>query len=213
METIAFFHTFLNKFIPLSDEEFNDIIKPRIQLRRFKRKQVISAAGEVERYMNFVGEGLVRKYFKRDDEELIMQISHEGHLIYSQESLNKETPSHYCLEAIENTTLVSINFNNLNAIFATNAKMERLGRLVATEVTVLNERWQMMLMKMTPRERFLFFVQRNQELMQRVPQKLLASLLNIQPETFSRFKHLIKSSTKENQSGMQGESKEGSKEE
>jgi hypothetical protein len=28
--------------------------------------------------------------------------------------------------------------------------------------------------------------------MQRVPQKYLASLLNIQPETFSRFKHLLK---------------------
>ena len=196
MDPIAFFQSFLNKFIPLSDAEFSDIIKPHLQLRRFKRKQVISAAGEVERYMNFVGEGIVRKYFKRDDEELNMQISHEGHLIYSQESLNKETPSHYFLEAIENTTLVSIEFADLNTIFATNARMERLGRLVATEVTVLNERWQMMLIKLTPRERFLLFVQRNQQLLQRVPQKLLASLLNIQPETFSRFKHLIQAESR-----------------
>ncbi len=191
MDSIAYFRSYLSKFIALSDEEFNDIIQPHILLRRFKRKQVISAAGDVERYMNFIGEGLVRKYFKRDDEELITQISVAGQLIYSQESLNKETPSHYFLEAIENTALISIEYNALNSIFASSIRMERLGRLVATEVTVLNERWQMMLMKMTPRERFLQFVQRNAELVQRAPQKFLASLLNIQPETFSRFKHLI----------------------
>ncbi|GAA4734791.1 Crp/Fnr family transcriptional regulator [Flavisolibacter ginsenosidimutans] len=194
MDSIAPFFAFLNKFIELEEDEFNQIIKPHIQLRRFRRKQIISQAGEVERYMNFIGEGLVRKYFGKEKEELITQISMEGHLIYSQESLNKQTPSHYCLQAIENTTLVSIEFSDLNSIFATNAKMERLGRLVATEITVLNERWQMMLMKMAPRERFLLFVERNHQLVQRVPQKLLASLLNIQPETFSRFKHLIKTS-------------------
>jgi hypothetical protein len=57
---------------------------------------------------------------------------------------------------------------------------------------VLKDRWQIQLVKMTPRERFLNFVTRNPELMQRVPQKYLASYLNIKPETFSRFKHLLK---------------------
>ncbi|MEI9808160.1 MAG: hypothetical protein WDO16_09940 [Bacteroidota bacterium] len=51
----------------------------------------------------------------------------------------------------------------------------------------------MQMVKMTPRERFLNFVMKNPDLMQRVPQKYLASYLNIKPETFSRFKHLLKS--------------------
>jgi hypothetical protein len=49
---------------------------------------------------------------------------------------------------------------------------------------------------MSPRERFLNFVTKNPELMQRVPQKYLASYLNIKPETFSRFKHLLRNHTK-----------------
>jgi len=32
--------------------------------------------------------------------------------------------------------------------------------------------------------------------MQRVPQKYLASYLNIKPETFSRFKHMVKEHSK-----------------
>jgi hypothetical protein len=56
----------------------------------------------------------------------------------------------------------------------------------------LKDRWQMQLVKLTPRERFIAFVTKNPDLMQRVPQKFLASYLNIKPETFSRFKHLVK---------------------
>lgn len=70
--------------------------------------------------------------------------------------------------------------------------MERLGRLIVTESLVTYDRRQLDMIRLSPRERFLHFVEQNPELLQRVPQKLLASYLSIQPETFSRFKHLLK---------------------
>jgi hypothetical protein len=57
---------------------------------------------------------------------------------------------------------------------------------------IISDSWQMQMIKMTARERFLAFVNKNPELMRRVPQKYLASYLNIKPETFSRFKHLLR---------------------
>jgi hypothetical protein len=74
--------------------------------------------------------------------------------------------------------------------------MQQLGRLVITGTMVLKDKWQSQLVKLTPRERFLKFVSRHPELMQRVPQKYLASYLNIKPETFSRFKHMVKEYSK-----------------
>jgi CRP-like cAMP-binding protein len=192
MEAHQLFLAFLNKFISLEEEEYNRVIKPHTLQRQFKKKTVITQAGEVERYLNFVVQGLVRKYFKKGEEEVITQISREGQIIHSQGSFHKQKPSYYVVETIEPTTMLSIDYDGLNVIFSSGAKMERMGRLVITDIMVLNDRWLMLLLKMGPRERFLDFVQRNPELMQRVPQKLLASLLNIQPETFSRFKHLIK---------------------
>jgi hypothetical protein len=47
-------------------------------------------------------------------------------------------------------------------------------------------------MRQDPRMRFLKFYENYPEFIRRVPQKSLASYLNIQPETFSRFKHLLK---------------------
>ena len=194
MDAVAYFRSYLNKYIDLSEDEFSAQIEPHISLRKFKRKDVITPAGEVENYFNFIVQGLARKYFKNGDEELVTQISHEGQIIHAQGSFHRQRPSHYIVEAIEATTLISITFDDLNAIFSANAKMEKMGRLVITDIMVINDRWQMMLLKMTPRERFLDFVKRNPDLMERAPQKYLASLLNIQPETFSRFKHLIQPS-------------------
>lgn len=192
MEPLELFLSFLNKFVPLDAEEFHRIFLPHIETRNFRKKEIITHSGEVEDYINFVGRGLVRKYFVNEGSEIITQIAREGQIIHSQVSFYSESPSDYTLEAIEPTTLLSVSKKNMEAVYSTNADMERMGRLIVTYIMIVNDRWQMSLLKQAPRERFLQFVQNNSELMQRVPQKYLASLLNIQPETFSRFKHLLK---------------------
>lgn len=192
MEPLELFHSFLNKFVPLAADDFQAIIVPYIEVRHFKKKEVVTPTGETENYINFVGKGLVRKYFIKDANEIITQISREGQLIHAQESFYSRTHSNYTVDAIEPTTLLSLTHEHLETIYQTNASMERMGRLIVTYSMGINDRWQMSLLKMSPRDRFISFVQNNSELMQRVPQKYLASLLNIQPETFSRFKHLLR---------------------
>lgn len=192
MDAIRPFFQFLHKFIELSEAEFDELIKPYIEVRHFKKKQVISPSEEVEDYLNFITKGLVRKFYKKGKEEINTQISTEGHIIHSQESFHSRTPSEYVVEAIEATTAISITYENLEKLYSKSHKMERLGRLVITFTMVVKDRWQMNMIKLTPRERFLDFVHKNPELLQRVPQKFLASYLNIQPETFSRFKHLLR---------------------
>src|ERR1043165_2382462 len=111
MEPFRLFLVFLNKFIPLSEGEFNATILPYVEVRHFKKKQIIAQVGEVENYMNFLTKGLVRKYFNKDNDEIITQISHEGHIIHSQESFYDRTPSSYCIESIEPSTLLSITYD------------------------------------------------------------------------------------------------------
>ena len=105
MDNTRLFFQFLYKFIDLSEEEFNELIRPYLETRNFKKKQVISEAGVVEEYLNFVVKGLVRKYYRKEREEINTQISTEGHIIHSQESFHSRTPSEYCVEAIEPTTV------------------------------------------------------------------------------------------------------------
>jgi len=187
---------FLNKFIPLSLDEYNELIVPCIIKRHFNKKSIVTTAGEVENYLNFIDSGLVRKYYKKANEEVNTQISYEGHIIHSQESFHSRTPSEYTIETIEPTEFTSITYECLEKMYSSSEKMQRLGRLVITATMVLKDKWQSQLVKLSPRERFISFVTRHPELMQRVPQKYLASYLNIKPETFSRFKHMIRDYSK-----------------
>jgi CRP-like cAMP-binding protein len=192
MEHTKPFLNYLRKFMDLTDDEFNRNILPVIKVRRFGKKELLTKAGEVENHFNFILKGLARKFYKKGNQEINTQISLEGHLLVSQESFHSRLPSDYSIETIEPTTVVSITHDDLEKIYASSHRMEHLARLLITYAMVLKDRWQIQLVKMTPRERFLNFVTRNPELMQRVPQKFLASYLNIKPETFSRFKHLIR---------------------
>lgn len=192
MDNVRPFKDYLRKFIDLTDAEFDQVLMPVIKVRKFGKKELLTKAGDVENYFNFIIKGLIRKYYQKGHQEINSQISIEGHIIHSQESFHSRMPSEYFVETIEPSIVVSLAYNELESVFAQSKKMEHLGRLVITHTMMLKDRWQIQLVKMTPRERFLNFVTRNPELMQRVPQKFLASYLNIKPETFSRFKHLLK---------------------
>jgi len=196
MEEIKPFLLFLNKFAPISKEEIQDTLEPLLVVRHFNKKELLSKPGEVDNYLNFIVKGLVRKYYKKGKEDIHTQISFEGHIILSEESFYSRQPSEYYIEAIEPTTVVSISFNDLENAYSKSRQFEHLGRLIIIHTFLLKDKWQLQMVKMTPRERFINFVQKNPELMQRVPQKYLASYLNIKPETFSRFKHLIRTSKK-----------------
>lgn len=195
-ESFQLFLNYLQKFSDLKEEEFNKYLLPVCVVRRFLKKEIITKANEVEHYFNFIVKGLARKFYSKNHHEYNTQISMEGHMMLSQESFHSRLPSEYIIEAIEPTTVVSFTFDDLEKVYASSHRMERVGRLLVTYSMVIKDRWQIHLVKLTPRERFLNFVTKNPELMQRVPQKYLASFLNIKPETFSRFKHLLRGHAK-----------------
>jgi CRP-like cAMP-binding protein len=123
---------------------------------------------------------------------MITQIAKEGDLITSSVSFLSQKPSEYVVEALEQCTLYALSYNNLQQLYARGAKMERLGRLVTLDWLLQKEKWEHDRIRQEPRERFKRFMNENGELIQRVPQKHLASYLNMKPETFSRYKHLLR---------------------
>ncbi|HXB06590.1 MAG TPA: hypothetical protein VNW04_05735, partial [Puia sp.] len=81
---------------------------------------------------------------------------------------------------------------HLDEIYQQSIRIERLGRLLTTQFVMQKEEWEHECMRLDTRERFTRFMERNPDLVTRVPQKYLASYLNMKPETFSRLKSLAK---------------------
>ena len=113
-------------------------------------------------------------------------------MVHSELSFHYRTPSNAVLETIEPTVLFSISYDSLQQLYEQFPKAERLGRLLISDLFVkTDDRFFNQLMQNT-RERFLDYVRTHPQMLQRVPQKYIASFLNIKPETFSRLKHLVR---------------------
>ncbi len=187
-------YDFLQRFISLTPEEFSEV-QEYFELRRFAKKKILVHKGEVEDYVNIVAQGLVRKYMKVKKGDVTIQIAPEGHMIHAESSYHKRTPSEVYIETIEPTTMISISYDNLERLFARFPKFEKMGRLFVTEMFIIKDRRYFEITKKSTREIFVDYMKTHPKMLQRVPQKYIASYLNIKPETFSRLKHLLKRRT------------------
>ncbi len=192
-EPLEDLHRYLNKFVTLTKTEFN-LLLSYLEIREFDKKVQVVKLGEVERYINIIAKGLARKYLPVKKGELTIQLATESRIIHSELSFYTQMPSGSVLETIEQTSFISISFDNLEQLYQQFPKAERLGRLLISDLFIKKDfRYFDQLQKST-RERFLEYVRTHPHMLQRVPQKYIASYLNIKPETFSRLKHLIKGS-------------------
>jgi CRP-like cAMP-binding protein len=182
---------YVTGYVAFSDEEFNRL-GGMLEIRNFDKRQQLVRVGEVENYLNFLVKGLARMYFCKGKTEVIMHLAKEHEMISSTASFLSMAPSTYFVETLEPSVFLSISRQRLEQLYQESPRMERLGRLLTTHFFLLKEEWELENMRLSARDRFLRFVRNNQELVQRVPQKYLASYLNMKPETFSRLKHLLK---------------------
>ena len=71
---------YLTRFIELTEEDL-EVIASIAEVRTYDKKVRLIDQGEYERYFNFIVKGLARKYFYKNDEEIITQLAKEGELI------------------------------------------------------------------------------------------------------------------------------------
>lgn len=170
-----------------------------LQVKHYKKKSLITKAGEVETNLYFLTKGIVRIFFLKGKNEITFNIAKEGTITSSSNSFFTGKPSRYTLEVLEPVTALVLSKKKLDELYTSSKKWQRFGRLVITFFVLRQERGILEMAKFTPRERFVRFVENNPEFIQRVSQKHLSSFLGIKPETFTRMKrHLMTTSKSKN---------------
>ena len=181
---------FLEHHIKLTDEEFRFMMS-KLERHSFKKKEVLTEIGEVENRIYYIEKGLVRRYFFKGEEEVVSHIVKEGGVIASSASFFSRQPSRYRIETLEPTTAYSITHAAREEFLSLDRKWEKMSRVITAMYLIQQEQFLYDATCLTVRQRFVKFMNENPDLILRVPQKQLASYLNIKQETFSRLKHLM----------------------
>ncbi len=170
------------------DEDVKSKLENLLKVERFEKDDFILKAGSTIRKLYFVESGLLRGFYYKDDKEVINWFCNEGQFATSMYSFVSQKPSYENIQAIEKTTLFSINYKDLQNLYQTYPAFDKIGRLLTEQYYVALEERIISLQFQTAKERYESLLQNEGYLLQRVSLGFLASYLGITQETLSRIR-------------------------
>ena len=175
----------------LSAEEL-DFIGTKFVPRSLSAHECLQRAGDVAQYAAFVAKGCLRSYvIDSDGREHIVQFAPETWWLADNISLASGAPSHYFVDAIEDSDLLLIDMRSHETI------VERIPGYAAAfrrglqrHAAAKDERIVSSL-SAPAQQRYLDFLATYPSIATRVPQRMLASYLGVTPETVSRIRRKL----------------------
>lgn len=181
---------FLKTFGNLTDEEIN-FAKGFFIPEEIKKGAFYLKEGQVSNKVSFIEKGLFRLFYQLDGEEKIMLFFSESQLMSDYFGFLTNTASIRPIQALEDSLIYSIEKKNLNKLFDYSKNWERIGRQLAESAYVTSVLRANRLLHDDYNTRVKTFLEESPSLIQRVPQYMIASYLNMTPETLSRVKKRI----------------------
>ncbi len=178
----------ISKHISLTPEE-EALFLSRTETRQYKAKTILQHAGQVCKEGYFVNSGLLRSFNINDNiVEHVMSFACEGWWISDMYSLISQKPGTLFIEVMEDAEVVVLSKENQEKLYLEIPKLERFFRILIENSLVANQERLMDNLSLTAEERFEKFCRKHPTLIQKVPQKQIASFIGVTPEFFSKMK-------------------------
>lgn len=158
-----------------------------------KRKEVLTMAGESERYLYFVSEGVQRVYYLDDENrEATLVFTYAPSFGGILDSILLQTPSRYYFETLTASEFLRTSVIDFNACIEKYPSVGTFVRKGLSHVLAgLLER-QVDLQCFSSEERFKKLLQRSPHILQLVPHKYLANYLGMDATNFSKHINKVK---------------------
>lgn len=155
---------------------------------KLKRKEYLLKEGMFCDFIAFLNSGVIRHYHIKEGNEITCDITLQHNFITDFKSLTHNTPTNYNFQILKDAELCVINKNDLLRLYAENRNIESFGRIMAEQVAQRTIEIAMSLSSDKPEERVEKLLKQRPDLFQEVPQRYLANLLGISPESLSRIR-------------------------
>ena len=170
-----------------------DFFMSKLERRVVPKKSVFLKVNEIENHISFIESGVVRLYIPKEnpEKEITFGFSFKDQFISAYDSFLTQTPSAYQLQALTETTILSMSYNDLQDVYKTTQIGNLIGRLTAERLFLIKSKREQYLLNLSAEERYIKLFKERPELLKIIPLKYISSYIGVTPQALSRIRKRV----------------------
>ncbi len=162
----------------------------KLQRRVIEKKSIFLKVNEIENQISFIESGIVRLFIPKDnpEKEITFGFSFKNQFISAYDSFLTQSPSVYQLQALTETTILSLTYDDLQSVYKSTQIGNLIGRLTAEELFLIKSNREQNLLNLTAEQRYLKLFKERPELLESIPLKYISSYIGVTAQALSRIR-------------------------
>jgi CRP-like cAMP-binding protein len=174
--------------LQLSDVE-KQFIEQAFKVKHVRKRQYLLQEGDVCKNMAFIVKGSGRMYsVKENGQENIIRFAIESWWLGDYESYNLRIPSLYNIEMIEDSDVLLISYEDMQALCKSVPAVDQMVKEIDRKGAIATQKRIHSAISQSAEERYNMLAKTYPEFLLRFPQSMIASYLGISAETVSRIR-------------------------
>jgi len=162
-----------------------------VQPRTFEKNEIIKDYYKIERYVNILISGSVAHFVLANEKDTCINLYYEKQFFSDYLSFLTQSPMVIKTQALENSAIWSISYNDLNELYSRSSTGLIIGKAISDAMFIRKQHEQINLLTLSPTERYLKLIKQRPEIFQRTSLKIICSYLGITAESLSRIRKKI----------------------
>ena len=185
------FKEYLRTIVSISDRELAETVS-HFKVLILKKGDCFVKQDDVCRQIGFINQGTLKTYYINDKgEEITSCFCAENNFTTSYKSFILQSPSDLTIQAIEETELFVIDYENLQKLYAKSLAWQAIGRAVVAKEYIEMEQYASVLSNETAKEKYLRMLKEQPNILQKASITDIASYLGVSRRTLSRIRKEI----------------------
>ncbi|WP_047414945.1 Crp/Fnr family transcriptional regulator [Cellulophaga sp. Hel_I_12] len=183
---------YLEKIATISASDW-DFFMSKLERRVIPKKSIFLHINEIENHISFIESGVVRLFIPKEnpDKEITFGFSFKDQFISAYDSFLTRSPSAYQLQALTETTILSITYSDLQLVYKTTQLGNLVGRLTAERLFLIKSKREQNLLNLTAEQRYVNLFKERPELLKVIPLKYISSYIGVTSQALSRIRKRV----------------------